>query len=122
VATSTEVGARAAEFPTVLAQRPELSTETGRRREATLHPAVRAASARAPSAASRRADRQKAIRRGERPALVAEQRVAAVVEQRAVAVVEQRAVAVGIINQRFVMFLVDCKTWTWREAICGERS
>jgi hypothetical protein len=52
---------------------------------------------------------------------VAEQRVAAVVEQRAVAE-EHVAAVVGVIDQRFVMFLVDCKTWKWREAICGERS
>ena len=113
VAASTEVGPRAEEFPTVPAQRPELSTETGRRREATLHPAVRAASARAPSAASRRADRQRAIRHEEGPVLVAEQRVAEVVEQRAGA---------GVGNRSFVMFLVACKIWTWREAICRERS
>ncbi|MGB9486137.1 MAG: hypothetical protein WCD04_08525, partial [Terriglobia bacterium] len=123
VAASTGVVARAAEFPTVPAQRPELSTETGRRREDTLHPAVRAVSARAPSAASRRADRQRAIRHGERPASVVEQRVAAVVEQRAGAVAEEHVAAVvGIINQSSVMFLVDCKIWKWREAICGERS
>jgi hypothetical protein len=53
--------------------------------------------------------------------LVAEHRV--VVEQRAVAVAEEHVAAVvGVINQSFVMFLVDCKTWKWREAICGERS
>ncbi len=44
-------GAARRSFPTVPAQRPGLSTETARRREDTLHPAVRAASARAPSAA-----------------------------------------------------------------------
>jgi len=107
------VGARVEEFPTVPAQRPERSTETGRRREDTLHPAVRAASARALSAASGRAGRQRAIRHAEAPALVAEQRVAAVVEQRAGA---------GVGNRSFVMFLVACKIWTWREAICRERS
>ena len=118
-AASTEVGAQAADFPAVPAQRPELSTETGRRREATLHPAARKVSARAPSAASRRAGRQRAIRHGERPASAGEQRVAAVAEKRAVAVVEQRAAAgaeervvaagvVGTINQRFVMFLMLC--------------
>ena len=42
---------RGGSFPTVPAQRPGLSTETARRLEDTLHPAVRAASARAPSAA-----------------------------------------------------------------------
>ena len=43
-----------------------------RRLEDTLHPAVRAASARAPSAATSMADRQKAIRHAEAPASVAE--------------------------------------------------
>ena len=43
------------------------------------------------------ADRQEAFRHAEAPASVAEQRVAVVAEQ--------RAVVVGIINQRFVMFL-----------------
>src|ERR1022692_2177658 len=42
----------AAEFPTVPAQQPDLSTEAPRLPEDTLHPAVRAASARAPSAAT----------------------------------------------------------------------
>jgi len=117
VAASTELGARAADFPAVPAQRPQLSTETARLLEDTLHPAVRKASARAPSAASKRADRQRAIRHGERPASVAEKRVAAVAEG------EHRvAEVVGIINQSFVMFSVDCKIWKWREAICGERS
>ena len=69
----------AADFPAVPAQRTGLSTETDRRREDTLHPAVRAAPARAPSATSRRVDRQRAIRHAEAPASVAEQRVAAVV-------------------------------------------
>ena len=107
VATSTEAGAQAGEFPTVPAQRRELSMETGKRREATLHPAVRAASARAPSAASGRADRQRAIRHGEGPASAAEQRVAAGAEDRAAgAVVVDRVAAgvVGVINQRFFMF------------------
>ena len=68
-----------------------LSTETGRRREDTLHPAVRAASARAPSAASRRADRQRAIRHAEAPASVAEHRaVAVVVEHRGAVVAADR--------------------------------
>ena len=54
---------------------------------------------------------------------VAEQRMAAAVEQRAVAVAEEHVAAVvGIINQRSVMILVDCKNWKWREAICGARS
>jgi len=111
-AASTEVEAQAADFPTVPAQRPELSTETGRRREATLHPAARKVSARAPSAPSRRADRQRAIRHGERPASAAEQRVAAVAvaEQNAVAVAEEGMAAaevVGIINQRFFVFYMS---------------
>ena len=37
-------------------------------------------------------------------------------------VAEEHVAAVGVINQRFVMFLVDCKIWKWREAICGEPS
>jgi len=116
-----EVEPRAAEFTTVPAQRPGHSTETGRRREDTLHPAARAASARAPSAASRRVDRRRAIRHAETPAWVEEQRVAAVEEQRAVAVAEEH-VAAGAGNRSFVMFLVASKIWKWRESICGERS
>jgi hypothetical protein len=90
----------AAELPTVAAQRPELSMGTGRRREDTLHPAVRAASARAHSATSRRADRQRTIPHAEAPAWVAEHR--GVVEQRAVA---EEHVAVGGGNRRSVMIM-----------------
>jgi hypothetical protein len=60
-----------------------------------------------------------AARRG---AAVVEQRAVAVVERRAVAVAEDRVAVAGIINQSSVMFLVACKIWKWREAICGERS
>jgi len=128
-ATSTEAGGAAADFPAVPAQRTGLSTATSRRREDTLHPAVRAALARAPSAASRRADKPRPIRHGEAPAS-AEHRVAAV-EHRGVAEVEDPAVAAeedrvaagaGIINQSSVMFLMVRKIWKWREAICGQRS
>src|SRR5208283_4974380 len=45
----TQEWARAAELPTVPAQRPGLSKETPRLREDTPHPAVRKASSRAPS-------------------------------------------------------------------------
>jgi hypothetical protein len=111
-------------LPTVAAQRPELSTETGRRREDTLRPAVRAASARALSATSRRADRQRAIRHAEAPAWVADLVAAVVadhVEAAAVAADLVAAVA-GVISQSSVMFLVACKIRKWREAICGERT
>ena len=67
--------ARAAESTTVPAQPPGLSTETRRLLEDTPNPAVRAASARAPSAATTMADRQGAFRHAEAPASVAEQRV-----------------------------------------------
>ena len=60
--------AEAAEFTTVPAERPGLSTEAARPLEDTLNPAVRAAFARGPSTATDRADRQEAIRRAEAPA------------------------------------------------------
>jgi hypothetical protein len=103
VAASTEVERRAAELTTVPAQRPERSMETGRRREDTLHPAVRAASAQAPSAASKRAGRQRAIRHAEAPASVAEDRVA---EGDFTAEEEEGAGAVGVGNRSFVRFQV----------------
>ena len=67
----------AAEFTTVRAQPPGLSTETAGRLEDTLNPAVRAASARAPSAATTMAERPGAFPRAEAPASVEEARVAA---------------------------------------------
>jgi hypothetical protein len=91
----------AAEFPTVPAQRPDLSTEAPRLPEDTLHPAVRAASARAPSAATTMEDRQGAIRHAEAPAWVAEQRVAAVVD-RVAAEVDLAAAVAGVGNRSFV--------------------
>ena len=107
VAVSTKVGARAADLPAVPAPGPRPSTETPGLREDTVHPAVRAASARAPSATSRGVDKQGAIRHAEAPALVAEHRVEAVLEDRAVGVVEEGMAAVaGVTNQSSVMFLV----------------
>ncbi len=67
----------AAEFTTVPAQRPGLSTGTPRRLEDTRNPAVRAASAQVPSAATIMADRPGAFRHAEARAWVVEQRVAA---------------------------------------------
>jgi len=61
-ATTTGAWARTAEFITVPAQPPGLSTETGRLLEDTLNPAVRAARARAHSAAMTMVDRPEAIR------------------------------------------------------------
>jgi len=72
-----EASLGAAEFTTVPAQRPGLSTGTSMRLEDTRNPAVRAASAQAPSAATIMADRPGAFRRAEAQAWVAEQRVAA---------------------------------------------
>ena len=90
--------ADAAEFTTVPAQRPGLSTETTRLLEDTLNPAVRAASARAPSAATTRADRPGAIRHAEAPASVAE-RAAAEAGLPAAAVAEDLAAAVAAIGK-----------------------
>lgn len=56
-----------AEFTTTRAQRPGLSTETGKRLEDMLHPAVRAASGPAPSAATTMADRPGAFLHAEAP-------------------------------------------------------
>ena len=95
VAVSTKVGARAADLPAVPAPGPRPSTETPGLREDTVHPAVRAASARAPSATSRGVDKQGAIRHAEAPALVAEEAVVAV---EGVAVEGVVAEVVGIIN------------------------
>ena len=89
--------------------------------EDTLNPAVRAASARAPSAATGgRTDQELFVTRkrqlrwrsacggggGSRRRW-----------RRSIA-----AVVAGIGNRSFVMFLVASKIWKWREAICGERS
>src|SRR6266849_1903327 len=68
---------RAAEITTAPAQRLRLSTEPPRLLEAMQNPAVRAASARAPSATTTMADRKGAFRHAEAPASVAEERVAA---------------------------------------------
>jgi hypothetical protein len=87
--TGTPAGA--AEIPTVPAQRPGLLKETTRLLEGSVSPAVRAASARAPSAGTTMADRQGAFRHAEAPASAAEQRVAAVA---------------GIDNRTFVRFQV----------------
>ena len=114
-AYAAELMVRAAELMAHAAdsgrQPPGLSTETGRRLEDTLNPAVRAAHARAPSAAMSMADRPRAIRHAEAPAWVAEQRVAAA--EREVAVVAEREAAAGVIDRRsliehrsFVMFFV----------------
>jgi hypothetical protein len=96
--------ADAVELTTVPAQPPGPSTETGRRLEAMLNPAARAAPARAPSAATTMADRPRAIRHAEAPASVAEQRVAAVAEQRMAA--GDLAAVAGVIDRGAVMFLV----------------
>ena len=73
----TGTSAGAAKFTTVLAQPPSLSTETPRRLEDTLNPAVRAASTLAPLAATTMAERPGAIHHAEAPASVAAHRVAA---------------------------------------------
>ena len=74
--------AGAAEFTTVLAQRPILSAEIPRRLEDTVNHRVKAASTRAPSAATTMADRRGAIPHAEAPAWVAEEDfMAAVAEE-----------------------------------------
>jgi hypothetical protein len=92
--TGTPVGA--AEIPTVPAQRPGLLKETTKRLEDMLNPAVRAASARAPSATTTMVDRRGAFRHAEVPASAGE-------EERVVAVVA------GIDNRNFVGVPVACK-------------
>jgi hypothetical protein len=105
--------AAAAGLKTVQAQRPGLLKETITLLEATQNPAVRAASAPVPSATTTMADRKGAFRHAEAQASVAEENVAA----------EDLAAAVADIdNQSFVLFLVLCKIYNWREATCGERS
>src|SRR6267143_7128277 len=107
--TGRQMGAPAgaAEITTAPAQRPRLSTETPRLLEATQSPAVRAASAPAPSATTTMADRKGAFRHAEAPASAEEEgRVAG----------EDLAAAVADIdNQSFVRFLVLCKIYNWRE-------
>ena len=109
-APSTGVEEGAAGFTTAPAQRPGLSTETGRRLEDMPNPAVRAASARVPSAATDKADRPGAFRHAEAPASLVAGRVAAVEEHVAL---EERVVAAegvvaetGVVDRSFVMFLV----------------
>jgi hypothetical protein len=83
--------AAAAGLKTVPAQRPGLLKETTKRLEDMLNPAVRAASARAPSATTTTADRRGAFRHAEAPASAGEEeRVAEVVA--------------GIDNRSFVGF------------------
>jgi hypothetical protein len=89
----TGISAGAAEIPIVPAQRPGLLKETTKRLEDMLNPAVRAASARAPSAATTMAEKPGAIRHAEAPASAGE-------EERVV-----EAVA-GIDNRSFVGFLI----------------
>ena len=69
--------------------------ETGKRREATLNPAVKAASAPVPLAATAMAGKPRAIRHAEAPASAAEQRMA-----------EEDLTAAGIINRSVVRFRV----------------
>ena len=64
--------AHAAESTTVPVQQPGHSTETGRRLEAMLNPAVRLAFTREPIAATNAAARQGAIHLAEAPAWVVE--------------------------------------------------
>jgi len=97
-ARAADLMVAAAESTVHAAQPPGRSTETGRRHEAMLHPAVRAASARAPTAATTMADRPGAIRRAEAPAW-------AVVVERAVAEGVAAAVA-DVTRLSAVMFLV----------------
>jgi len=85
-----EESALAAESTTIPAQRPDLSTETGRQLGDTLNPTVRAASARVHSAATIMAARPEAFRHAEAPALVAGQRVVAAEQRMAVAGVGNR--------------------------------
>src|ERR1017187_4631153 len=100
--TGTPPGA--ARFPTVLAQRPDLSTATPRLLEDMLNRAVRAAPAQAPSAAIPMVDKQEAIRHAEARAAVAEQHVVAVAElvaavaELVAAVAELVAAVAGIDN------------------------
>jgi hypothetical protein len=98
VRVSTEVEACAA---VVSARGPALSTETHGRLADSLNPAVRAASAQAPSAASDMADRQGVFRFVEGRASGVEDFMAAVDFM----VVDFTVVAVG--NRSFVMFPVD---------------
>jgi hypothetical protein len=105
-ARAAELTAHAAELRTVPVQPPGLSKETGRRLEATLNPAVKAAPALVPSAATAMADRPRAIRHAEAPVSVAEQRMAA--GQRTAAVAEDLTVVAvaDVIKRSAVMFLV----------------
>jgi hypothetical protein len=96
-----EEQASGAELSTVRGQRPGLSTEIGKRLGDTLHPAARAAYARAPSAATAMVDRKRVTRHAEAPVWVAVARVAEA---------DLMAVVVGGGNRSQVMFLVICET------------
>ena len=91
--SAVELTAGAAEFTTIPAQLPGLSTETGRRLADTLHLAVRAASARAHSAATVMADKPGAFLHAEGPASAAADRTA-------VARVAAEVTAAGVIDLR----------------------
>jgi len=84
-------------------QLPGLSTETGKRLEATLNPTARAGHAQAPSVAMGRADRRGASRHAVAPASVAGERVGAAGFTAAEAGMAAEA---GIGNRSFVMFQV----------------
>src|ERR1017187_6008978 len=106
--TGTPPGA--ARFPTVLAQRPDLSTATPRLLEDMLNPAVRAAPARAPSAGTARADRRGAIRHAEVGASVAGQRAEAVELTAAVAGIDNRRLLRGAGSTYSPFVYVCCRS------------
>ena len=108
----TGTWAGAAKLRTVPAQRPSLSTEMPGLLADTPNPAVRAASARAPSAAMTMADKKEAFRHAAAPA--------SVVVEGFMAAEGFTAVAAGVGNRTFVMFLADREIQKWREPICGE--
>lgn len=99
-----ETSAGAVRVSTVPAQPPDLSKETNRLLEDTLHPAARAASTPAPSAATIMAERQGAIPHAEAPALAVEAAVGPADPMAA----DPAAVA-GTGNRRFIKFYTKCE-------------
>jgi hypothetical protein len=115
-ASAADLMAGGAKSTTIPPQQPGLSSEIPGLLEDTLNRAVRAASAQVPSAATTMADRKGAIRHAVAPALVAAEDFMAVEAEGFTGAV----VVAG--NRKSVMFPADREMWTWREAICGERS
>lgn len=109
--TSTAAAVSEAEASTGPVEEPDLSTATARLLEGMPNPTARAASAQEPSAATTAAERPGAFPHVEAP-----------VSEAAEVSTEEAAVAAGVIDRRFLVFLLAREIHKWRKVTCGGRS